>query len=129
LVSPKDGAKTGDNTPELEWGEVTDPSGVTYVLQIADNKDFNSPELEASGITGGSYTVTDKLDDGTHYWRVKAVDGAGNSSPWSETWSFKVTKAGTWWIILMAVILAAALVAVTIILRRSRRRKLEALAK
>jgi hypothetical protein len=122
LVSPKDGAKTRDNTPELEWSEVTDPSGVTYVLQIADNSEFSSPELEVSGITVTSYTVIEKLDDGTHYWRVKAVDGAGNSSPWSETWSFKITKATWWWIILMAVILAAALVAALTIVQRRRRK-------
>jgi hypothetical protein len=127
LISPNDGAKTGDKTPEFKWSEVTDPSGeVTYVLQIADNSEFSSPEVETSAITGGSYTVTEKLDGGTHYWRVKAVDGAGNSSPWSETWSFKVTKAGgMWWIILMAVILAAALVAVATIVGRRRRKQAE----
>jgi hypothetical protein len=131
LISPNNGAKTSDKTPEFTWSEVTDPSGVTYVLQIASNSDFSSLELEVSGITGGSYTVTEKLSDGTHYWRVKAVDGAGNSSPWSDTWSFKVTKAGTWWIILMAVVLAAALVAVATILRRRRQQSaaLRAVAK
>jgi hypothetical protein len=122
LVSPEDGDKTRDSTPELEWSEVTDPSGVTYVLQIADNSEFSSPELEVSGITVTSYTVIEKLGDGTHYWRVKAVDGAGNSSPWSETWSFKITKATWWWIILMAVILAAALVAALTIVQRRRRK-------
>jgi hypothetical protein len=129
LISPKDKAKTRDSTPEFQWSPVTDPSGVTYVLQIADNENFTSLELQISGLTVTSHTVTEKLDSGKHYWRVKAVDGAGNSSPWSGTWSFKVTKAGWWWIILMAVILAAALVAVLTIVQRRRRSKLKELAK
>ncbi len=90
LSSPTDGSLTNTRYPNLNWSYISDPSGVTYKLQVDDNADFSSPKLDKSNISGTGYTVTTPLDETTYYWRVKAVDGAGNESAWSSEWSFTV---------------------------------------
>jgi hypothetical protein len=80
----------------FDWATVTDPSGVTYTLQIAANKEFASGSLvlEKAGLTQSEYTLTkdEKLKSvskkNPYYWRVKATDGALNESSWSEARSF-----------------------------------------
>ncbi|MDP2730249.1 MAG: IPT/TIG domain-containing protein [Dehalococcoidales bacterium] len=82
----------------FDWADVTDPSGVTYTLQIATSDDFssNSIVLEKAGISSSEFTVpkADRLQsvskEAPYYWRVKAVDGAANESQWTGTWSFYV---------------------------------------
>jgi hypothetical protein len=73
------------------WEEVRDPSGITYNLEIADNLNFFPlrPDLRRYGLKGTSCTVT--LSPGRYFWRVKAVDGAGNESEWAlSPFSFEV---------------------------------------
>jgi len=89
LLSPADGAKTNDTTPTLDWSDVTDPSGVSYGLQVDNNDDFSSPAVNASGLAASNYT-TAILAQGTYYWRVRAVDGTGGASDWSTAWSLSV---------------------------------------
>ncbi|MFC2058568.1 hypothetical protein ACFLTS_02855 [Chloroflexota bacterium] len=90
LVSPIDGALINDANPTLDWGDVDDPSGVTYNLLVADNPGFVGPELDETGIADSFFDVLVGLPDGTHYWKVKAVDGAGNPSVSSVIWSFTI---------------------------------------
>jgi predicted phage tail protein len=56
---------------------------------VDNNADFSSPVLNKSGITASSRTLG-TLADGTYYWRVRVVDGAGNTSAWTAAWSFTV---------------------------------------
>lgn len=98
-LKPEMGAKAKAEA-YFDWTEVTDPSGVTYTLQIANGEEvFNSEaaesfELEKTGLTLSEYTLTknEKLQPvykpNPLYWRVKAVDGASNESEWSEAQSF-----------------------------------------
>ncbi len=95
LASPAKDA----NVPALanfQWSPVTDPSGVTYTLQIARDAGFNSIVVQKTGLTTPSYQLTEqeKLDstgkDKPYYWRVKAIDGASNESPWSTALTFTV---------------------------------------
>lgn len=80
----------------FDWNDVTDPSGVTYSLQIATDQGFSSLVLEKTGITDSEYTLTkeEKLvstkKDAPYYWRVQAVDGAGNESGWTTPGAFYV---------------------------------------
>ena len=80
----------------FDWEEVTDPSGVTYTLQIASDEDFTSIVLEKKDLTNSEYTLTEeeKLEPGDkkaiYYWRVKAIDGASNESGWTTPGSFLV---------------------------------------
>jgi len=82
----------------FDWDDPTDPSGVTYSLQIATSADFSpgSMVLERTGLTASEYTLTEeeKLEsagqDNPYYWHVRAIDGAGNESEWSGTGEFYV---------------------------------------
>ncbi len=80
----------------FDWGDVTDPSSVTYTLQIASDEDFTSIMLEKKNLTDSESTTTkeERLKSVSkktpYYWRVKAIDGASNESRWSGARSFYV---------------------------------------
>ena len=89
IVNPKDGSKMGffgDITPTLEWSKITDANGITYNLQIATDAEFSNPTIDVSGITTNKYTLkkSESLPRGQYYWHVQAIDGASNTSDWSE---------------------------------------------
>ena len=65
------------------WTDVFDPSGVTYIVEIDNNLSFFplEPGMRKTGLTQPGCTM--RLGPGTYYWRVKAVDGAGNESDWA----------------------------------------------
>jgi len=81
----------------FDWQDVTDPSGVTYTLQVAKDKNFTDIVLEEER-TESEYTMTETEDealestkkDAPYWWRVKAADGAGNESGWTGAGSFHV---------------------------------------
>lgn len=97
-LSPADGAiMTSAALTMSDWTDVTDPSvPVTYVYQsshsTATNSDgsfvtpvYTSPlPLATSDIAHGG------TPEGTYYWHVRAVDSAGNASPWSAYWTLIV---------------------------------------
>jgi hypothetical protein len=91
LVSPGDGTITG-KTPKLDWSDVTDISTVHYQMQVDNDADFSSPVINKTWVSSSEYTVAawQALSAGTYYWRVIAIDGAGNDSGWTSGWSFTV---------------------------------------
>jgi hypothetical protein len=95
LLEPQPGIRAKAE-PALSWSPVSDPSGVTYVLQIANNPGFSAIVLEKTGLATTGYTLSkaEKLKptpkDGAYYWRVKAIDGASNEGGWSNAQSFLV---------------------------------------
>jgi len=84
------------------WSEVADPSGVTYILEV--NKDNISffplePGMRKTGLTKPNCTI--QLELGTYYWRVKAVDGAGNESDWAlSPYPFQVGLFSAWYLVI-----------------------------
>lgn len=82
----------------FDWEDVSDPSGVTYTLQIATDEEFKtgSMVLEKKGLTKSGYTLTEleKLKstkkEAPYYWRVRAIDRASNEGPWSGAGEFYV---------------------------------------
>jgi hypothetical protein len=78
------------------WSPVTDPSGVTYNLEVATDSAFQNIILEKSDLKDAEYTLTPSEElkpvsqQSPYYWRVRAVDGAGNESPWTVPQSFYV---------------------------------------
>jgi hypothetical protein len=87
------------------WTDVFDPSGVTYILEIDNNLSFFplEPGMRKTGLT--KPTCTTKLGPGTYYWRVKAVDGAGNESDWAlSPYPFQVGFFSTWVIVGLALV-------------------------
>ena len=81
---------TTENEPTFDWENVSGAS--YYIVQYADNPDFSSP-ITVESIAPSDYTAASALDDGTWYWRVCAVDAAGNASEWSSTGLFTVDTA------------------------------------
>jgi hypothetical protein len=65
------------------WSEVSDPSGISYILEVDKSLRFFplEPGMRKTGLTKPNTVMT--LPPGTYYWRVKSVDGAGNESDWS----------------------------------------------
>ena len=78
----------------FDWRDVSDPSGVTYTLQVATDKAFNDIVFEEVGLTESKYTLEVELEstkkDEPYWWRVKAIDGVGNESGWTGAGSFDV---------------------------------------
>jgi|GEM_PF-3183509 len=98
-TAPQNGGWSNTHGVTLGWTGVTDVSGVTYEIRYStsparDPSSSNNGELSGSNvrdtasITGTSTPVM--LTDGTWFWQVRAVDGAGNPSVWSNIWSTKV---------------------------------------
>ncbi|MEE9399478.1 MAG: IPT/TIG domain-containing protein [Dehalococcoidales bacterium] len=94
-------AHTSIVEPEVRfvWEGVTDPSGVTYTLQIASDVGFTSDNdtsllLEKSELTATEYKVnlagkSEKIKIGSpYYWRVRAEDNASNVGAWSAVQEF-----------------------------------------
>jgi len=80
----------------FDWKDVTDPSGVTYTLQVATDKNFTAASLILieEGLTKSEYILEEELEstkkDEPYWWRVKAIDGVGNESGWTGAGSFDV---------------------------------------
>ncbi len=95
-VSPPANTKIGligKQAVTFKWSEVNDLSGVEYTLEISREADFQSPILQKRNLTKNEYAMTEAeaLEQGSYYWRVKAVDGAGNESNWTTAQVFTVS--------------------------------------
>ena len=112
-------AGTAEEEARFDWSDVTDPSGVSYTLQVASDLDFNTLVVEKKDLPTSEYTLTggEKLEPAgrsAYYWRVKTVDGASNDGGWSPVGLFYVGFSGTamsggvWYILygLIALVLA-----------------------
>jgi len=88
LAGPPDKKILEDaNAIELSWNKVDDRSGVEYEVQMDNDNTFATPEKEVSKYKDCTIVVT-SFKDGIYYWKVRAIDGAGNVGPWSETRGF-----------------------------------------
>ena len=128
LLSPSSSTKAS-KTPTLDWQNVTDPSGVTYTLQISYDNKFDILVLEKQALKTSQYQLTKSESlksvskDAPYYWRVKAVDGADNQSAWSAPFTFYVgTVLSTTVYAVIAVVLCAIVGAVAYSVERLRRR-------
>lgn len=102
-VSPKDQrvGLFGNQAVAFSWTEVSDPSGITYTLEVADNLNFFplKPNMRKTDLTDTSYRMS--LEPGTYYWRVRAVDRAGNEGEWTiSPYAFRVGLFSVWIIVI-----------------------------
>jgi len=94
-LEPADGAATTDNSPTFRWAALVDNSmPVTYGLQVDNDNDFSSPEVDASGLRDNAYTPTVGLPYENYSWRVRAFDNAGNISEWSPVRKLFIEEPG-----------------------------------
>ncbi|MBN1691408.1 MAG: hypothetical protein JW901_10320 [Dehalococcoidia bacterium] len=90
LTAPEDGAEYGffDSEPvAFSWSAVEDSSGVTYTLEISPEDGFKGDLISRQDLEKPLYHLprNERPSFGLYFWRVKAVDLAGNVSAWSET--------------------------------------------
>ena len=78
----------------FNWSSVSDPSGITYTLEVAENLGFFPLILRRADLTELSYTT--RLESGNYFWRIKASDGAGNPGPWAISGPFKIGFFPVW---------------------------------
>jgi len=66
------------------WNDNTEADLDHYRVQVDNNSNFSSPVVDK--ITYATVTTVDGLANNTRfYWRVAAVDRAGNQGPWSNS--------------------------------------------
>jgi|GEM_PF-4045762 len=81
LLSPENGENLCLDQPTFTWTPVSDPTGVQYHLLIDNDQDFSSP-FYSLFLPVTSHQVENKLVENfsPYYWKVVAVDGAGNEN-------------------------------------------------
>ena len=67
--TPENGTHTTDHVITFAWCSIE--KARIYFLQVDNNPDFSSPELQIYTIIP-RYTTKNPLPDGTYYWRVAA---------------------------------------------------------
>jgi hypothetical protein len=88
LREPENNAEL--NTLQIVFTWTEPEPDVTYRIQIDDEVSFSPPYVhDNSGIMRNSYTYSFS-HNGIYYWRVRAVDGAGNASEWSDNFKLIV---------------------------------------
>jgi hypothetical protein len=84
LTSPLDSAILTTLKPSLTWGAI--PNAVQYEVQYSNNSSFDRVTTVTTKST--EYTFAQELSNSLHWWRVRALDAAGNPSVWSAARSF-----------------------------------------
>ena len=89
LFYPPNGTVLENDIVPFLWSDTPDEVRVLgYEIEVHRNSEFEKP------IGWTIYTteprVTIRLPNRFHYWRVRAIDAAGNKGSWSETWLFGV---------------------------------------
>jgi len=89
-VSPAAGTKIAlfDSKPiDFRWSVVEDPSGVSYSFEMSNKADFSGTVVRKEGLATPEYLLPagEKPQAGEYYWRIKAVDLAGNAGEWSQS--------------------------------------------
>ena len=94
LSNPPSGSDTNATTILFRFTSSSDTTcGIShYKLQIDTTGTFDTPTFDTN-TTSVTPTITGFVQD-TWYWRVAAVDGAGNMSAWSNTDTFRVIVTG-----------------------------------
>ncbi len=85
------GSSDSSGKVTLSWNTSSDLSGISkYELYRSTNPDFNADSSnKIADATSNSYTET--LSNGTYYYKIKAIDKAGNASNTSDKISVSVT--------------------------------------
>ena len=85
LIAPANNAAINNNSPTFSWTAVDDATH--YEFQLADDSAFSNIVREFSPFIPEQTIAS--LDDGTYYWRVRAVHNEIYSA-WSETFTVTI---------------------------------------
>lgn len=97
LSYPTGGTTVYFNPPTFYWYIQSLGSDITYDIQVDDDINFGSPEINVTNISALYYTPSSALTAGTtYYWQVKSYYKRGTSdqviSDWSSGASFVVNS-------------------------------------
>lgn len=81
LRSPDNNETVRQRTFDFRWRTVED--AITYNFQAATDRNFTSVISDRKGLTSTTLS-SPNTPNGTYFWRVQAVDAAGNTSEWSN---------------------------------------------
>ena len=85
VTVPSDGAVLLRQDFRLAWYNVSEAIG--YQVQIDNNQDFGSPEVNVT-VAEPFYAPTTPPEDGDYYWRTQAFDAAGKATPFTPATRF-----------------------------------------
>ncbi|MBN1339479.1 MAG: hypothetical protein JXA03_09155 [Bacteroidales bacterium] len=88
LASPTDGTEVAIMTPTLIWYDVS--GAASFGLEVSTDSTFASTVFSDSTITDSLRTVGPLTPGSTYFWRVNASN-PGQTSQWSEVWTFTVS--------------------------------------
>jgi hypothetical protein len=96
LVSPADQSVLAPVDLELQWNAMSGADG--YQVTLATDNAFGDAQIvQEISVDGGTTStrpdVSGLQEDTLYYWRVQAVDGAGNLSAPSQTRRFSLSTA------------------------------------
>lgn len=87
LLQPSDGVTGTSWNPIFTWTSSFEAN--SYGIQVSTNSDLSNPVINATGVSGTSYTVTSSLNGNTtYYWTVTAVNSSGSTSASNGTFDF-----------------------------------------
>lgn len=100
LLSPLDGRPVKNGNFNLQWEKAINPteSSVTYTLELSQDPNFIAdthviPSIPGAGLGNQiTYPLTELLQNGIWYWRVKACFSSGVNSPYSEAGKFIIVN-------------------------------------
>lgn len=75
---------------DLKWASMGE--GIVYDLQLSGNKEFTKVLKDVQGLPTSAYAISDKLEPGTYYIRVRGVLSDGQQSPWTPYQILKVPQ-------------------------------------
>ncbi len=82
LVSPVSGVNLKSDRPVFTWEDAFDVNGIDYYEIDITGTVFNAGSETSYQTTGLAPT--------NNSWKVRAVDNSGNTSDWSDTWSYNL---------------------------------------
>ena len=78
------------------WTDNPDPAVVEYQVQIDNSTAFSIPLVADAAVLDPPFVFASPLlTDGVYYWRVQAVDAAGNTSGWTAIMNVRIDADAT----------------------------------
>jgi hypothetical protein len=88
LYTPADGDPDFDPMPTFTWSTCWHEDEDSYRLEISDDPNFTSTYRVYAGLTDNNFVPPVALDSNAYFWRVKAFRASGDSTEYSQIWSF-----------------------------------------
>jgi hypothetical protein len=88
LYAPEDGSQSASLTPAFRWSTCWHETEDSYRLEVTTDPTFAVIDETFAGLTDNSFTPGSPLPSAALYWRVKAFRSAGDSTEYSDVFTF-----------------------------------------